>query len=93
MKKNKNSYPRPAPIKNETKLVIKTVKKTFLLVMKFLFLLSFEGNAESFELFELLILLEDEDFLLRIVANVHSLKNRKIDFKLFKKSQKDRDKL
>ena len=46
--------------------------------MKFLFLLSFEGNAESFELFELLILLEDEDFLLRIVANVHSLKNRKI---------------
>ena len=76
-KKNQNSYPRPAPIKNETKLVIKTVKKTFLLVMKFLFLLSFEGNAESFELFELLILLEDEDFLLRIVANVHSLKNRK----------------
>ena len=46
--------------------------------MKFLFLLSLEGNAESFELFELLILLEDEDFLLRIVANVHSLKNRKI---------------
>ena len=77
-KKIQNSYPRPAPIKNETKLVIKTVKKTFLLVMKFLFLLSFEGNAESFELFELLILLEDEDFLLRIVANVHSLKNRKI---------------
>jgi len=68
-----NQIPRPAPIKNETKLVIKTVKKTFLLVMKFLFLLSFEGNAESFELFELLILLEDEDFLLRIVANVHSL--------------------
>ena len=78
LKKIQNSYPRPAPIKNETKLVIKTVKKTFLLVMKFLFLLSFEGNAESFELFELLILLEDEDFLLRIVANVHSLKNRKI---------------
>ena len=52
--------------------------------MKFLFLLSFEGNAESFELFELLILLEDEDFLLRIVANVHSLKKRKIDENSFK---------
>ena len=42
--------------------------------MKVLFLLSLEGNVESFELFELLILLEDEDFRLRIVANVHSLK-------------------
>jgi len=68
-----NQMPSPAPIKKETKLVIKTVKKTFLLVMKVLFLLSLEGNVESFELFELLILLEDEDFRLRIVANVHSL--------------------
>ena len=46
--------------------------------MKVLFLLSLvQGNAESFELFELLILLEDEDFRLRIVANVHSLKKIK----------------
>ena len=70
-----NHIPMPAPIKNETKLVIKTVKKTFLVIKVFLFF-SLQG-VESFELFEVLILLEDEDFRLRMVAKVHSLQIQK----------------